>query len=126
MVWVGREGDEERISAPPRAYGHPRVSPDGTRVAVDVRDGDSTDVWIWDLARETLTHGPSDRPTKGSGGSLYRLTARPPNQHPCQPPGWGPTEKERTRSMPLAGEAFLSGGIFELSKGCIAVPRFRW
>jgi len=55
LVWVGRDGDEERIPAPPRAYGHPRVSPDGTRVAIDIADGDNTDVWIWDLARETLT-----------------------------------------------------------------------
>ena len=55
LVWVGRDGDEERIPAPPRAYDSPRVSPDGTRVAVDIADGDNTDVWIWDLARETLT-----------------------------------------------------------------------
>ena len=55
LVWVGRDGDEERLPAPPRAYDHPRVSPDGTRVAVDIADGDSTDVWIWDLVGETLT-----------------------------------------------------------------------
>ena len=55
LVWVGRDGDEARIPAPPRAYDRPRVSPDGTRVAVDIADGDNTDVWIWDLARETLT-----------------------------------------------------------------------
>ena len=55
LVWVGRDGDEERLPAPPRAYDRPRVSPDGTRVAVDIADGDNTDVWIWDLARETLT-----------------------------------------------------------------------
>ena len=55
LTWVGRDGDEELISAPPRAYGRPRVSPDGTRVAVDITDGDNRDIWIWDLARETLT-----------------------------------------------------------------------
>ena len=55
LVWVGRDGDEERLPAPPRAYDRPRVSPDGTRVAVDIAEGDNTDVWIWDLARETLT-----------------------------------------------------------------------
>ena len=55
LVWVGRDGDEERLPAPPRAYDRPRVSPDGTRVAVDIADGDNTDVWIWDLARETPT-----------------------------------------------------------------------
>ena len=55
LIWVGRDGEEEHISAPPRAYGRPRVSPDGTRVAVDITDGDNTDIWIWDLTRETLT-----------------------------------------------------------------------
>ena len=39
LTWVGRDGAEERISAPPRAYGRPRVSPAGTRVAVDITDG---------------------------------------------------------------------------------------
>ena len=55
LTWVGRDGAEERISAPPRAYGRPRVSPDGTRVAVDITDGGNKDIWIWDLDRETLT-----------------------------------------------------------------------
>ncbi len=55
LTWVGRNGDEERISAPPRAYARSNVSPDGTRIAVDIADGDNTDIWIWDLARETLT-----------------------------------------------------------------------
>ena len=55
LTWVGRDGDEESLPAPPRQYGRPRVSPDGTRVAVDIADGDNRDIWIWDLARETLT-----------------------------------------------------------------------
>ncbi len=55
LTWVGRDGNEESIPAPPRAYGRPRVSPDGTRVAVDINDGDNRDIWTWDLARETLT-----------------------------------------------------------------------
>ena len=55
LTWVGRNGDEESIPAPPRAYWHPRVSPDETRLAVDISSGDNMDVWIWDLARETST-----------------------------------------------------------------------
>ena len=55
LTWVDLDGNEEVISAPPRVYDHPRVSPDGTRVAVDIDDGDNIDVWIWDLERETLT-----------------------------------------------------------------------
>ena len=55
LAWVSREGDEEMIPAPPGAYGRPRVSPDGTRVAVDITDGDNRDLWIWNLAEERLT-----------------------------------------------------------------------
>ena len=55
FTWVDRNGDEEDIPVPPRVYRQPRVSPDGTRVAVTIVDGDNLDVWIWDLARETLT-----------------------------------------------------------------------
>ena len=62
LVWVDRSGREERINAPLRAYGAPRLSPDGTRLALNVSsDHQSTDIWIWDLARETLrrlTFGP--------------------------------------------------------------------
>ena len=54
LVWVDRQGHEDPIKAPPRAYFYPRLSPDGTRVALEVRDQEG-DIWIWDLARETLT-----------------------------------------------------------------------
>ena len=54
LVWVDRDGTEEALAAPSRAYAYPRLSPDGTRVAIDVFD-DENDVWVWDLTRETLT-----------------------------------------------------------------------
>ena len=63
LTWVDHDGIEESISAPPRAYGHPRVSSDGTQVAVDIADGNNSDVWIWDLARETLTQFTFDEAT---------------------------------------------------------------
>ena len=54
LVWVNREGREEALAAEPRAYASPRVSPDGSRIAIEVRDQEQ-DIWIWDVARETLT-----------------------------------------------------------------------
>ena len=55
LVWVTRQGHEDPIAAaPPRSYVIPRLSPDGTRVALDIRD-QQQDIWIWDLARRTLT-----------------------------------------------------------------------
>ena len=55
LVWVDRAGEETAIRADPRGYVTPRISPDGTRIAVTINDGDNSDVWVFDLARETLT-----------------------------------------------------------------------
>ena len=54
LVWVDRKGHEERINAPLRGYGPPRLSPDGARLAIGILDQGNTEIWIWDLARETL------------------------------------------------------------------------
>ena len=54
LVWVDREGQEQPIATPPRAYISPRLSPDGTKVALNARDQEN-DIWLWDLTRETLT-----------------------------------------------------------------------
>ena len=54
VVWVDRQGREEETNVPPRAYAYARLSPDGGRVALDIRD-DQNDVWTWDLTRKTLT-----------------------------------------------------------------------
>jgi serine/threonine-protein kinase len=59
LSWVDRHGRQEAINAPPRAYAYARLSPDGTRVALDIRD-QQNDIWIWDLARETLQRLTND------------------------------------------------------------------
>jgi len=59
MVWVDRNGKQEAITVPPRAYTYARLSPDGTRVALDSRDAQN-DIWVWDLARQTLQRLTTD------------------------------------------------------------------
>ena len=49
LVWVDRHGRETPIPAPPRAYVQPRLSPDGTRVALFSADQEF-DIWSWDLS----------------------------------------------------------------------------
>jgi eukaryotic-like serine/threonine-protein kinase len=61
LVWVDRQGREEPTKAPPRAYVIPRLSPDGTRIALDIRDQEN-DIWILHLGDgllRQLTYGPS-------------------------------------------------------------------
>jgi eukaryotic-like serine/threonine-protein kinase len=54
LVWVDRQGKEEPLNAPPQSYAVARLSPDGTRVALDVRDK-SHDIWIWNIGGHQLT-----------------------------------------------------------------------
>lgn len=65
LVWVDRQGGETTVAVPPRAYVHPRVSPDGTRIAVFVADQE-LDLWLSDLKRQTLT-----RLTSGAGVDTF-------------------------------------------------------
>ena len=59
LVWVDRQGREEPIPAPARAYDSVRLSPDGTRIALEI-DEDGQDIWVWHLANRTLTRVTTD------------------------------------------------------------------
>ena len=54
LVWVNRNGAEQPLAAPAHAYLFPRLSPDGRRVAVAIEEQE-TQIWLYDLSRETLT-----------------------------------------------------------------------
>ena len=59
LVWVDRQGDEEPLPLPVRMYAGPRLSPDGGRVAASIFDGESWDMWVYDVrsgAALRLTH----------------------------------------------------------------------
>ena len=79
LVWVDREGQEERLEVEARSYYIVRISPDGTAVAIDVREPEVA-VWIYDIA----------------GRNLRRLTEGPGNSYPVWTPDgtrvvWGTT-----------------------------------
>ncbi len=60
LVWVDRQGREEPIKGlPARSFVGPRLSPDGTRVALEIRDREN-DIWLWDFARGTLDRLTTD------------------------------------------------------------------
>ncbi len=54
LFWVDANGRDKSLGLPVRNYVHPRLSPDGSQIAVTVI-GDRTRVWIADLARLTMT-----------------------------------------------------------------------
>jgi serine/threonine-protein kinase len=51
LTWVGRNGREEPVKSPPRAYVTLRLSPDDTRVALTINDHEQ-DIWVLDLSRD--------------------------------------------------------------------------
>jgi len=55
LIWVDRNGKEEPLAAQPNNYMGPRISPDGTKVAMTISAGETSDLWIWDTVRETMT-----------------------------------------------------------------------
>ena len=65
LVWLDRNGREEPVNAPAREYSTLRLSPDGTRVALESRDQD-IDIWVWNFAGRTLS-----RLTLDKGADLY-------------------------------------------------------
>ena len=54
LVWVNRNGTEQPLAAPARAYDRPRISPDSRRVAVGIQEQE-VQVWLYDPSRGTLT-----------------------------------------------------------------------
>ena len=62
LIWVDRNGNTEKLGAPTQRYTYPRLSPDGTRVAVS-SGGNDGDIFVWDIGRKVfskLTQGPAD------------------------------------------------------------------
>jgi serine/threonine-protein kinase len=51
LAWIDRAGKVERLDMASQSVLYPRLSPDGTRVALIAQGG----IWIWHLGRKTFT-----------------------------------------------------------------------
>jgi serine/threonine-protein kinase len=52
--WMTRDGKTSVLRATKAEWVHPRFSPDGRKLALDIDDGKQRDIWVYDLERETL------------------------------------------------------------------------
>ena len=88
LAFVDRDGNPEVLTAPGRLYDFTRLSPDETRIAVQIEDDDGTrNIWIYDITSNVLnqlTDGGGERPlwtrngtevTYLNEGSLWNITA---------------------------------------------------
>ena len=53
LVWVGRDGSQQPLAAPPHAFSDPRLSPDGRMIAMTIV-GPRSDVWTYEIAGNRL------------------------------------------------------------------------
>jgi WD40 repeat protein len=77
VVLVARSGQTRPLMAARQAYGSPRLSPDGRRLAVAMSEGTNRNVWIYDLAltRFTLGGGTSTSPCWSPDGKRLVFTS---------------------------------------------------
>ena len=113
LVWVDREGRSEPLTAEPRGFYVVELSPDGTKVALDVT-GLNRDVWTYDLSRDTMTRltldpGDDTYPVwTPDGRRLIMGSSRdggPRKLYVCSADGTGPIEPLSTNEnhrVPMA------------------------
>jgi dipeptidyl aminopeptidase/acylaminoacyl peptidase len=99
IVTVDRSGRAEVLVAKQGAYDDAKFSPDGLRVVVDEGIGSRRDLWLYDIARETMT----------------RLTFESDNFFPV----WSPDGRAIAFTSRRAGPA----GIFIMSVDGTSPPR---
>jgi eukaryotic-like serine/threonine-protein kinase len=83
---VDRSGRVHPIALPPQMYAQPRMSPDGSSIAVSIDDGKESNVWVYDLRQ--------------AQASLRRLTFGGRNQFPI----WSPDSRYITFQSDREGD----------------------
>ena len=91
FVWVDRDGGEVSVPLPAGTYAQPRLSPDGTKLAVavfslDQGSGGQYLLWVYDVAT----------------GAALRLT----NEATAQVPVWTPDSRRIVFAWNVGGAAF--------------------
>ncbi len=104
LVWVDRKGAERPVMGERRPFAFPRVSPDGRKAAVVVREGIDRSLWLIDVVRGAftrLTHGADDyAPAWSPDGDWIYFTSAPN----------GPYEMFRVRSDGSGEPELVLGG----------------
>jgi Tol biopolymer transport system component len=60
LSWVDRNGNHTPLEQEPRAYSSPHFSPDGQRVLLQIAEEGESDIWLYDVERETLARQTFD------------------------------------------------------------------
>jgi tRNA A-37 threonylcarbamoyl transferase component Bud32 len=112
LYWVDRSGKSEKLPLPPRSYLHPRISPDGRRLAMEV-EGSSHDVFVYDFASGVLTNftadGISHWPIWSPDGKRIGYRSGPMGKFQLYQMPWdrsGRAERLETKTMSASSESY--------------------
>ncbi len=138
LVWVDMVGNTELILSDGRDMDFPRISPSGNRIAVTVIDGPNSDLWMFEMNRNTLSRltshpgedfGPVWHPNEkwlafsseiaqskgeeGPGIAFLEINSNHPPQRYLFSPGFGHWE------FPLSWSSDGSHILFAATKGSV-------
>jgi eukaryotic-like serine/threonine-protein kinase len=90
LLWFDRNGNQQGPMAPPNSYaGAPSFSPDGKKFAIQILDGASSDIWLYNLSDEnrkrlsfssSYNNGGAFRWSSDGSRILYSSTVSGPYQ----------------------------------------------
>ncbi|MDZ4862506.1 MAG: protein kinase [Gemmatimonadota bacterium] len=113
LMRVDARGVARRLVDSAQSYLHPRLSPDGRRLAYEVLGGTGTEIWISDLATqavERLTRdGYSDRPEWSPDGKRIMYTS---SQTPRNSLWWQPSDGSGKAELLHQSEFDIREGVF--------------
>ena len=79
LAWITRDGKVTALSPETRQFDGPQLSPDGSRIAVSIREADKSAIWIYDIATGTFSRLSSleaaNSPSWTSDGNTVVYTA---------------------------------------------------
>jgi dipeptidyl aminopeptidase/acylaminoacyl peptidase len=55
LAWITQDGKVTPLSPETRQFANPRLSPDGSRIAVEIREADKSAIWIYDISTGTFS-----------------------------------------------------------------------
>jgi hypothetical protein len=80
LVWVSRDGHEDPLKAPPNFYRFPKISPDGTKLALSIVEGETMHM----IVDQTYATGKLEHVeyTAKLDGKEYPVKVSPPSPGP--------------------------------------------
>ncbi len=120
ISWLDRDGKIAPLRTTPANWFTPRFSPDGTKLAMEIRDGQASDVWVLDVARDAparLTSDPASdqRPVWSPDGrriafASTRSDKLTPNLYWQPADGSGEVQRLTTSKNPQSPSSWHPGG----------------